>query len=972
MKPALRLITGLACAWSLVSAVSAAAPGAPAPAAPLASPPAGKLQGVRDSGANVFRAIPYALPPIGQLRWRPPTPMLRWSGIRAARQAGAACMQPPMAAGPYRRGEQKMDEDCLTLDVTAPANARNAPVMVWIHGGTLIWGTAHSKMYDGREFAKRGIVLVSINYRLGVLGYLAHPELSTESPDKVSGNYGLLDQIAALKWVRENIAAFGGNARNVTVFGESAGALSVEYLLAAPPARGLFDKAIVESGYLFTTPELRTARYEEGSAEAIGAALATKLGAPDIAALRTMDAHKLVTATAAAGYAPYGTIDGKILTRQLVDTFDRGEQAPVPLIAGFNSGEIRSLRFLLPPLPTNAEAYTSEIRARYGDLADAWLKLYPPRDFEMPLIPAFPFSARHTSTICLSSQVQDGSWVMAHAERTAMNRRGVNLSKIRYAMARYLAVLAIGAASHATAQTPAQGAPAAAKCDALSSLKLPDTTIVSATSVEDAATTFKTKSLSDLPSFCRVVARIRSAPDSDIRVEIWLPLHGWAGVFHGNGNGGFGGTLEAGYGGMIAGLRRGYATATTDTGTAPATMLDGDALTGHPRKWRDWGRLSTHVMTVTGKAITRAYYGRGVDQSYYTGCSTGGQQGLIEALYYPHDYNGILVGAPVINRTWGHASVLWDFAAANRLPGSLLSDAKLRLLNATATDACNHQGHGVPGDPFITDPLACRFDPAALACPGSDTDKCLTSSEVATARAFYSGPTTRNGRAAFFGWPIGSEASGRFGWSFLETAANGGPQFGGLFKWVFGANWDWRSFDVDRDMPIVDARLGTDVNDATRGSLRAFSASGGKLIIYHGLADSLVPPAQTVAFYKRQARAMGGMTKLQRSARLFMAPGMMHCGGGSGPDIFNSAQGGSPPPPIKGPSDDLFSALIAWTQGRRAPDRVVATKFLADKPGSIDFQRPLCAYPQSARYKGDGSTAAAGNFVCTIERGGRQ
>ncbi len=527
-----------------------------------------------------------------------------------------------------------------------------------------------------------------------------------------------------------------------------------------------------------------------------------------------------------------------------------------------------------------------------------------------------------------------------------------------------VAALAMCLASPAAAQ-----ASLATRCGSLSSLSLADTVIDSATVVEDAATALKIKGLSGVPSFCRVVAHVRSAPDSDIRVEVWLPLQGWAGVFHGNGNGGFGGTLEAGYGGMIGGLRRGFATATTDTGTAPATMLDGDALTGHPRKWRDWGRLSTHVMTVTGKAITRAYYGRGAGRSYYTGCSTGGQQGLIEALYYPHDYNGILVGAPVINRTWGHAAVLWDFAAANRLPGSMLTDAKLRLLNTAVTAACNRQGHGLPGDAFITDPLACRFDPAELACPGAASDQCLTAPEVATARLFYNGPTTRDGRAAFFGWPLGSEAPGRFGWSFLESAANGQPQFSGLFKWVFGAAWDWRAFDLDRDMPIVDATLGGDVNDATRGDLRAFAASGGKLIIYHGLADSLVPPAQSVAFYERQARAMGGMARLKKSARLFMAPGMMHCGGGPGPDIFNSAQGGLPSPPVRGASDDLFAALIDWNRNRRAPDRVVATKFVAGKPGTIDLQRPLCVYPLTARYKGAGSTTDARNFLCSARAG---
>lgn len=348
---------------------------------PIARTQAGLVQGLREADANVFRAVPYAQPPVGEFRWRPPAPVAQWNGVRMAQEAGVACMQPAMAAGPYNRGQQRMDEDCLTLDVTAPADARNAPVMVWIHGGTLIWGTAHSPMYDGRAFAARGVVLVSINYRLGVLGYLAHPDLSGESPDNTSGNYGLLDQVAALQWVRDNIAAFGGDPSNVTIFGESAGALSVEYLLASPNARGLFTKAIAQSGYLFTLPELRSARYEEQSAEGIGAALATSLGASRVDDLRAMDAADLVTRAAAAGYAPLGTIDGHVLPRQLIDTFERGEQAPVPLIAGFNSGEIRSLRFLLPPA-TDAQTYTRDIRARYGDLAETYLRLYPPRDIE--------------------------------------------------------------------------------------------------------------------------------------------------------------------------------------------------------------------------------------------------------------------------------------------------------------------------------------------------------------------------------------------------------------------------------------------------------------------------------------------------------------------------------------------------------------------------------------------------------------
>jgi para-nitrobenzyl esterase len=355
-------------------------------AGPEARAPAGVVRGVREGDANVFRAIPYALPPVGARRWRPPAPMPRWSGVRPAVEVGVACMQPAMAAGPYNRGIVPMSEDCLTLDVTAPAHARNAPVMVWIHGGTLIWGTGHSRMYDGQEFARRGVILVSINYRLGVLGYLAHPELSRESAQGVSGNYGLLDQVAALRWVRRNIAAFGGNPGNVTIFGESAGALSVEYLLASPAARGTFDRAIAQSPYSFTMPELRQGIRGVPSAEQAGAALGARLGAPDIAALRTMEARHLVDAAAAAGYVPNPTIDGRILPRQFVDTFERGEQARVPLIAGFNAGEIRSLRFLLPPLPASANSYVSEVRARYGDLADAYLRLYPPGDLQQTLL----------------------------------------------------------------------------------------------------------------------------------------------------------------------------------------------------------------------------------------------------------------------------------------------------------------------------------------------------------------------------------------------------------------------------------------------------------------------------------------------------------------------------------------------------------------------------------------------------------
>jgi len=347
---------------------------------PVVAAPAGRLHGVTQDALNVFKGIPYAAPPVGPLRWRPPQPAAAWSGVRAATDYGPACIQPNARLNNiYADGPFPMSEDCLTLNIWAPANAHNAPVFFWIHGGALVGGTAREPLYDGARMAARsGAIVVTINYRLGVLGYLAHPELSAESPQHISGNYGLLDQIAALRWVQRNISAFGGDPANVTIAGESAGGLSVMYLMAAPDARGLFAKAISESGYMVSAPELKQARYGVPSAEATGAALATMtLHAPNLAALRGMDAQTMVNAAAAAGYFPFLSIDGHILPKQLVDAFDSGDQAHVPLLVGFNSGEIRSLRILSPPPPANAAAYESVIRERYGDLADAFLQLYP-------------------------------------------------------------------------------------------------------------------------------------------------------------------------------------------------------------------------------------------------------------------------------------------------------------------------------------------------------------------------------------------------------------------------------------------------------------------------------------------------------------------------------------------------------------------------------------------------------------------
>lgn len=369
-------------AFALLGSLLLAAP-ALAATGPVVQAPAGAVRGVSDNGIDSFKNLPYAGPPTGQNRWKPPIAPPTWSGVRDATAFGPACIQPPSLPGSiYAEDLKAFSEDCLSLNIWRPANAAKTPVVVWIHGGSLVSGGARSGLYDGAALARRGVMVVSINYRLGVLGYLAHPDLSAESPDGVSGNYGLLDQVAALEWVQRNIAAFGGDPDNVTVAGESAGGLSILYLMAAPKARGLFHKAIVESAYMISTPALKEARHGELAAETIGTNLEAKLGVRGLVRLRAMDAKDLTWKAVMAGYPPFGNIDGKVLPRQLVDVFDRGEQAPVPVLVGFNSGEIRSLRFLAPKPPATAQAYEAAIRERYGPHAEAFLRLYPSSDMQ--------------------------------------------------------------------------------------------------------------------------------------------------------------------------------------------------------------------------------------------------------------------------------------------------------------------------------------------------------------------------------------------------------------------------------------------------------------------------------------------------------------------------------------------------------------------------------------------------------------
>jgi para-nitrobenzyl esterase len=341
----------------------------------LAHTAGGVMAGVRLADDCIaFLGIRYAQPPIGALRWKPPVRAPAWSGVHEAVKFGAACIQPAtLPDSIYADEPALMSEDCLFLNVWKPARASGAPVMVWIHGGSLRIGHSGSALHDGSELARQGVIVVSLNYRLGIFGYFAHPELTAESPHRSSGNYGLLDQIAALQWVRENIAGFGGDPANVTVFGESAGALSIIEMMTSPLARGLFHRAIVQSGYMVFHPG-------QPVAEVAGEQLARNLGANNLAAMRALDPHQLCTAVHTRGFFPQATIDGWVLPTQIVEAFDKAEQARVPVIVGFNAGEIRSLPIFLPPLPGSAREYEERVRSIYGDLADRYLAFYPATD----------------------------------------------------------------------------------------------------------------------------------------------------------------------------------------------------------------------------------------------------------------------------------------------------------------------------------------------------------------------------------------------------------------------------------------------------------------------------------------------------------------------------------------------------------------------------------------------------------------
>ena len=343
----------------------------------------GLISGTTADGVRSFKGIPFAAPPVGELRWKAPQPVAPWQGVRECNVFGAECPQSPYPAGSlYVSPPQKQSEDCLYLNVwTAAKSGDKLPVMVWIHGGGLTRGSGSTRAYDGARFAKKGVVLVTINYRLGPLGYLAHPDLTAESSNHSSGNYGVLDQIAALKWVRKNIAAFGGDINRVTIFGESAGSWSVNTLVASPLAKGLFQRAIGESGGAFGPMSyLKEDRGRLTSAEKIGVAFAKAAGADSLKALRAVPADKIVDIfnNDAEGkkFRTQPTVDGWVLPDEIRNIYAQGKQNSVPVIVGSNANEMSSLT-VPASVPKTVDEYRKRTAAMYGKMMDAFEALYP-------------------------------------------------------------------------------------------------------------------------------------------------------------------------------------------------------------------------------------------------------------------------------------------------------------------------------------------------------------------------------------------------------------------------------------------------------------------------------------------------------------------------------------------------------------------------------------------------------------------
>ena len=525
------------------------------------------------------------------------------------------------------------------------------------------------------------------------------------------------------------------------------------------------------------------------------------------------------------------------------------------------------------------------------------------------------------------------------------------------------ALLAACSASAQSSRPPAQA------CGGLSHLELSKAKVLSAQIVEPGAFTPPSTGTpwligspelyKSVGAFCRVVVHSAPSADSDIKIEVWLPAEAWNGSFLGQGNGGFAGEID--YRRLALAVQKKYASAATNTGHS-AGGTDGRWALSHPEKVIDFGYRGIHEMTEIAKTVIDTFYGSKQRHSYFSNCSNGGRQGLMEAQRFPADYDGILAGAPA--NFWTHllTKALADAQATTLDPASYIPASKLPTIARAVNAACDAQD-GVT-DGVLNDPRQCKFDPASLLCKANDSNECLTAPQVATLKKLYEGPRDAKGNLIFPGYVPGAE-EGPGGWGLWITGLEPGKSL--LFAFATGyfsnfvyekADWNYRETTVEQGLKAAEEKTSKILN-ATDPNLAAFNARGGKLILYHGWNDAAISALNTINYYNDVTATMGE-AQTNAFTRLYMVPGLQHCGGGPGANSFGQDGAGA-----NDPQRNMELALEQWVEKGIAPSSIVATKYAEDNPTKgVKLTRPLCPYPQVAKYKGAGDTNDAANFVC--------
>jgi len=539
-----------------------------------------------------------------------------------------------------------------------------------------------------------------------------------------------------------------------------------------------------------------------------------------------------------------------------------------------------------------------------------------------------------------------------------------------------LAVLSFTLSQAAFGQQSEKDVALKASCEKIATLTLPNATVASAEVI--AAGSFHPNSsvtpwmaqadalYRSLPPFCRVRVESHPSSDSDIKIEVWMPLENWNGKLQGRGNGGFAGEIDDFT--LAIAIREGYATAATDTGHA-ASGTDARWALGHPEKVTDFGYRAIHEMTQDAKLVVKQFYGKHpLQHAYFASCSNGGRQALMEAQRFPGDYDGIIAGAPA--NYWTHlvTSAIWQLQATMQDSASYIPATKLPAIAKAVDAACDARDGTTDG--IIHDPRKCHFDPSAMVCKADDTKECLTSAQAIALKKIYAGPSDANGKQIYPGLLPGAE-DGPGGWGLWITGSEPGKSLMQAFGTGFFSDmvfekpdWNFRDANISDIVKAADSKLAKTLN-ATDPNLSAFKTRGGKLILYHGWNDPAISAVNTVNYYQSVVDVMG-QDGFDSFARVYMVPGMQHCAGGVGPDSFGE---NGPWPNVNDPHQSLQLSLEQWVEKGTAPKEMVATKFSGPLgSGHAEMTRPLCAYPKVAKYKGSGDENDASNFVCEDDR----